>query len=60
MKLNFLISQTWNFFESDVHLNLVDKTLDPSEYANDDVKKTIEIALMRDSPVNTKPKYIAH
>lgn len=37
-------------------MKLVDERLDPSEYAVEDVKKIIEIALMcTQSPVSTRP-----
>ncbi|XP_071735371.1 cysteine-rich receptor-like protein kinase 2 [Rutidosis leptorrhynchoides] len=51
-----LLDHAWNLYESGAHLNLMDERLDPSEYAAEDVKKIIEIALMcTQSPVSTRP-----
>ncbi|KAI3699249.1 hypothetical protein L2E82_43424 [Cichorium intybus] len=41
-----LIDYARNLYEKDTHLNLVDATLDPSEYKTEDAKRIIEIALM--------------
>ncbi|GAU44112.1 hypothetical protein TSUD_123990 [Trifolium subterraneum] len=37
---------TWKLHERGVHLELVDKILDPNDYDGEEVKKVIEIALM--------------
>ncbi|KAI3704420.1 hypothetical protein L1987_74640 [Smallanthus sonchifolius] len=51
-----LLDHAWNSYDSGTHLNLVDERLDPREYAIEDVKKTIEIALMcTQSPVSERP-----
>ena len=39
-----------------MHLKLVDATLDPSDYKEEDLKKILEIALMcTQSPVSVRP-----
>lgn len=51
-----LLDHAWNLYDSGAHSNLVDERLDPSEYAIEDVKKIIEIALMcTQSPVSARP-----
>ncbi|KAI3775685.1 hypothetical protein L1987_45434 [Smallanthus sonchifolius] len=51
-----LLDHAWKLYDSGTHLNLVDERLDPSEYAIEDVKKIIEIALMcTQSPVSERP-----
>ncbi|KAI3704422.1 hypothetical protein L1987_74642 [Smallanthus sonchifolius] len=40
-----LIDYAWNLYENGIHVNLIDTTLDPSEYVHDDVKKLIELSL---------------
>ncbi|KAM7464843.1 hypothetical protein LguiB_012405 [Lonicera macranthoides] len=46
----------WKLYENDMHLKLVDETLDPNEYAPEEAKKIIEIALMcTQSPVSLRP-----
>ncbi|MFS7954759.1 putative protein kinase RLK-Pelle-DLSV family [Helianthus anomalus] len=51
-----LLEHAWNLYDSGTHSNLVDERLDPSEYAIEDVKKIIEIALMcTQSPVSARP-----
>ncbi|XP_052196769.1 cysteine-rich receptor-like protein kinase 2 [Diospyros lotus] len=52
----YLLEQAWKLYDSDMHLKLVDSTLDPNEYREEDVKKVIEIALMcTQSPVSLRP-----
>nr|XP_043632199.1 putative receptor-like protein kinase At4g00960 [Erigeron canadensis] len=52
----YLLEHAWNLYESRMHLKLVDETLDPSEYNEEDIKKVIEIALMcTQSPVSVRP-----
>ncbi|KAJ9541149.1 hypothetical protein OSB04_027655 [Centaurea solstitialis] len=52
----YLLDHAWNLHETRMHLKLVDETLDPSEYREDDLKKVIEIALMcTQSPVSVRP-----
>ncbi|KAL8211249.1 hypothetical protein R6Q57_005686 [Mikania cordata] len=51
-----LLDYAWNLYESGTHFNLVDERLDPSEYAIEEVKKIIEIALMcTQSPISARP-----
>ncbi|XP_076927407.1 cysteine-rich receptor-like protein kinase 2 isoform X1 [Bidens hawaiensis] len=51
-----LFDHAWNLYKSGTQLNLVDERLDPNEYAIEDVKKIIEIALMcTQSPVSSRP-----
>jgi hypothetical protein len=38
--------QAWKLYEVDRHLELVDKTLNPSDYDAEEVKKVIAIALL--------------
>ncbi|TKY47328.1 Cysteine-rich receptor protein kinase 3 [Spatholobus suberectus] len=42
----FLLQRAWKLYEEDMHLELVDKTLDPDDYDAEEVKKIIEIALL--------------
>ncbi|PNX71125.1 cysteine-rich receptor-like protein kinase 2-like protein, partial [Trifolium pratense] len=42
----YLLQKTWKLHERGVHLELVDKVLDPNDYDGEEVKKVIEIALM--------------
>ncbi|KAI3722987.1 hypothetical protein L2E82_34243 [Cichorium intybus] len=52
----FLLEHAWNLYETRMHLKLVDETLDPSEYREEEIKKVIEIALMcTQSPVSVRP-----
>ncbi|PWA76222.1 hypothetical protein CTI12_AA086050 [Artemisia annua] len=51
-----LLEHAWYLYESRMHLKLVDATLDPSDYKEEDVKKILEIALMcTQSPVSVRP-----
>ncbi|XP_076954145.1 cysteine-rich receptor-like protein kinase 44 [Bidens hawaiensis] len=51
-----LLDHAWNLYDNGTHLNLVDNTLDPSEYGEEEAKKIIEIALMcTQSPVSARP-----
>ncbi|KAI7724661.1 LOW QUALITY PROTEIN: hypothetical protein M8C21_006395 [Ambrosia artemisiifolia] len=51
-----LLDHAWNLYDSGTHLSLVDDTLDPSEYREEEAKKIIEIALMcTQSPVSSRP-----
>ncbi|KAF5769142.1 putative protein kinase RLK-Pelle-DLSV family [Helianthus annuus] len=51
-----LLEYAWNLYDSGTHLSLVDSTLDPSEYGEEEAKKMIEIALMcTQSPVSARP-----
>ncbi|XP_058787786.1 cysteine-rich receptor-like protein kinase 2 [Vicia villosa] len=43
---DYLLQKSWKLYERGRHLELVDKTLDPSDYDGEEVKKTIEIALL--------------
>ncbi|KAM0022057.1 putative protein kinase RLK-Pelle-DLSV family [Helianthus debilis subsp. tardiflorus] len=52
----YLLERAWNYYESRMHTKLVDETLDPTEYREDDIRKIIEIALMcTQSPVSVRP-----
>ncbi|KAK7305607.1 hypothetical protein VNO77_43513 [Canavalia gladiata] len=42
----FLLQRAWKLYEEDMHLELVDKTLEPDDYDAEEVKKIIEIALL--------------
>ncbi|WOH15104.1 hypothetical protein DCAR_0934641 [Daucus carota subsp. sativus] len=53
---NSLLQDTWNLYESDMHSDLIDETLDPKDYNMDSVKRIIEIALMcTQSPASVRP-----
>ncbi|KAF5769138.1 putative protein kinase RLK-Pelle-DLSV family [Helianthus annuus] len=52
----YLLERAWNYYESRMHMKLVDETLDPIEYREEDIWKIIEIALMcTQSPVSVRP-----
>ncbi|XP_059623255.1 cold-responsive protein kinase 1-like [Cornus florida] len=52
----YLLEKAWKLHETDMHLKLVDETLDASEYKEEDVKKIMEIALMcTQSPASLRP-----
>ncbi|GLT42754.1 hypothetical protein SLA2020_167390 [Shorea laevis] len=42
----YLLKQAWGLYENNRHEELVDETLDRTEYETEDVRKVIEIALM--------------
>ncbi|XP_028800635.1 cysteine-rich receptor-like protein kinase 2 [Neltuma alba] len=42
----FLLQKAWKLYEKNMHLELVDKTLDPNDYDEEEVKKVIEIGLL--------------
>ncbi|KAL2333162.1 hypothetical protein Fmac_014375 [Flemingia macrophylla] len=42
----YLLQRTWNLHERGLHMDLVDKDINPNEYDAEDVKKIIEIALL--------------
>ncbi|KAK1386349.1 cysteine-rich receptor-like protein kinase 2 [Heracleum sosnowskyi] len=51
-----LLQYAWKLYENDMHSNLIDQTLDPSEYEVESVKKVIQIALKcTQSPVSIRP-----
>ncbi|KAI3794381.1 hypothetical protein L1987_37012 [Smallanthus sonchifolius] len=51
-----LIDYAWNLYENGMHVNLIDITLDPSEYVQEDVKKIIELSLKcTQSPASIRP-----
>ncbi|KAL1802968.1 hypothetical protein ACET3Z_031615 [Daucus carota] len=53
---DFLLEYAWKLHEKDMHLKLVDETLDPNDYTTEDAKKIIEIALMcTQSPASLRP-----
>ncbi|KAL4569198.1 hypothetical protein LXL04_024832 [Taraxacum kok-saghyz] len=41
-----LVDHARSLYENDMHLNIMDVTLDPKDYATEDAKKIIDIALM--------------
>ncbi|KAK7290293.1 hypothetical protein RIF29_04604 [Crotalaria pallida] len=43
---DFLLQRAWKLYERDMHLDLVDKTLETGDYDPEEVKKIIEIALL--------------
>ncbi|KAM7523887.1 hypothetical protein LguiA_013789 [Lonicera macranthoides] len=53
---DYLLENAWKLYENDMHLKLVDETLDPNEYTPEEAKRIIEIALMcTQSPVSLRP-----
>ena len=42
----FCLQQAWKLYEKGMHLELVDKSLDPNNYDAEEVKKVIDIALL--------------
>ncbi|KAK9049261.1 hypothetical protein SSX86_031772 [Deinandra increscens subsp. villosa] len=51
-----LIDYAWDLYENGIQVNLIDVTLDPSEYVQEDVKKLIELSLMcTQSQASTRP-----
>ncbi|KAL2333159.1 hypothetical protein Fmac_014372 [Flemingia macrophylla] len=46
----YLLQRTWKLYERDMHLELVDKGIDPNEYDAEEVKKIIEVALLCTQP----------
>ncbi|KAJ0770753.1 putative protein kinase RLK-Pelle-DLSV family [Helianthus annuus] len=51
-----LLDYAWDLYDRGTHLNLVDGRLDSTEYAKDDAKKIIEIALMcTQSTISARP-----
>ncbi|XP_076922883.1 cysteine-rich receptor-like protein kinase 2 [Bidens hawaiensis] len=52
----YLLEHAWNLYETRMQMKLVDETLDPSKYKEEDIEKVIEIALMcTQSPVSVRP-----
>ncbi|KAJ6735260.1 PROMASTIGOTE SURFACE ANTIGEN PROTEIN PSA [Salix purpurea] len=52
----YLLKKAWKLYEDGRHIELVDETLDPSEYEAEHAKKIIEIALMcTQSSPNSRP-----
>ncbi|EEF36201.1 serine-threonine protein kinase, plant-type, putative [Ricinus communis] len=43
---DYLLKRAWKLYENGMHLELVDKNLEPNEYEAEEVKRIIEIALM--------------
>nr|GEU35724.1 cysteine-rich receptor-like protein kinase 2 [Tanacetum cinerariifolium] len=51
-----LVDHAWNLYENGIHANLMDTTLDTSEYEQEDVKRIIELSLTcTQSPPSTRP-----
>ncbi|KAL2333161.1 hypothetical protein Fmac_014374 [Flemingia macrophylla] len=42
----YLLQRTWNLYEKGLHLELLEKDIDPNDYDAGDMKKIIEIALL--------------
>ncbi|XP_028800656.1 cysteine-rich receptor-like protein kinase 2 [Neltuma alba] len=42
----FLLQRAWKLYDRGMHIEFVDKTLDPNEYDPEEMKKIIEIALL--------------
>ncbi|KAL4578533.1 hypothetical protein LXL04_014657 [Taraxacum kok-saghyz] len=52
----YLLQHAWELYESGIHIELVDTTLDPNQYEEENVKKMIELALMcTQSPATLRP-----
>ncbi|XP_031109756.1 cysteine-rich receptor-like protein kinase 2 [Ipomoea triloba] len=52
----YLLEQAWKLYENDEHLGLVDNSLDLNEYELEEVKRTLEIALVcTQSPSKIRP-----
>ncbi|KAJ6302775.1 hypothetical protein OIU77_016796 [Salix suchowensis] len=43
---DYLLKRAWRLYEGDMHLELVDESMNPDEYETETIKKIIEIALM--------------
>ncbi|KAJ6755007.1 CYSTEINE-RICH RLK (RECEPTOR-LIKE KINASE) PROTEIN [Salix purpurea] len=43
---DYLLKRAWRLYEGDMHLELVDESMNPDEYETETMKKIIEIALM--------------
>ncbi|KAJ6777453.1 PROMASTIGOTE SURFACE ANTIGEN PROTEIN PSA [Salix koriyanagi] len=53
---DYLLKRAWRLYEGDMHLELVDGSLNPDEYETETMKKIIEIALMcTQSTVSLRP-----
>ncbi|KAJ6755004.1 PROMASTIGOTE SURFACE ANTIGEN PROTEIN PSA [Salix purpurea] len=53
---DYLLKRAWKLYEGDMHLELVDGSLNPDEYETETMKKIIEIALMcTQSAVSLRP-----
>ncbi|KAI8031382.1 Cysteine-rich receptor-like protein kinase 2 [Camellia lanceoleosa] len=54
--LEIISGEAWKLYEDDMHLRLVDESMDTNEYREEEVKKVIEIALIcTQSPVSVRP-----
>ncbi|GAA0143112.1 transmembrane signal receptor [Lithospermum erythrorhizon] len=52
----YLLQQAWKLYESNMHLTLVDETIDPNEYTPEEVKRVIEVAIScTQSPPSLRP-----
>ncbi|XP_047310633.1 cold-responsive protein kinase 1-like [Impatiens glandulifera] len=52
----YLLERAWKMYEENMHIKLVDESLDMNELKEEEVKKIIEIALMcTQSPVSMRP-----
>ncbi|KAF9665795.1 hypothetical protein SADUNF_Sadunf16G0160800 [Salix dunnii] len=53
---DYLLKRAWRLYEGDMHLELVDGSMNPDEYETETMKKIIEIALMcTQSKVSVRP-----
>nr|GEU78163.1 cysteine-rich receptor-like protein kinase 2 [Tanacetum cinerariifolium] len=53
---HYLLQQAWEMYEKEIHIQLIDESLDPMESEKEQVMKITEIALMcTQSPVNIRP-----
>ncbi|KAF9665794.1 hypothetical protein SADUNF_Sadunf16G0160700 [Salix dunnii] len=53
---DYLLKRAWKLYEGDMHLELVDGSMNPDEYETETMKKIIEIALMcTQSTVSVRP-----
>ncbi|XP_031275886.1 cold-responsive protein kinase 1-like isoform X1 [Pistacia vera] len=43
---DYLLKRAWKLYENDLHLELIDESLDPNKYTQEEAKKVVEIALM--------------
>ncbi|XP_051147300.1 cold-responsive protein kinase 1-like [Andrographis paniculata] len=56
IETEYLLDEAWKLYENGVHQQLVDETLNKTEYAAEDVKKMVEIALIcTQSPPSSRP-----
>ncbi|KAI3747606.1 hypothetical protein L6452_10121 [Arctium lappa] len=55
-RMEYLLDQAWQLYEKGAHVKLMDESVDPNEYEEENVMKIIEIALMcTQSPASLRP-----